>query len=68
MELKFDTSKTYAVALEGGGAKGRRLPGDLARLDEVVVHVGSGNAYQALLGKLGSAFFLELKHHSQTFL
>ena len=22
MELKLDTSKTYAIALEGGGAKG----------------------------------------------
>ena len=39
MELKFDTSKTYAIALEGGGAKGAYEVGVWKALDEVGINI-----------------------------
>lgn len=44
MKLKFDTSKTYAIALEGGGAKGAYEVGVWKALDE------AGVRYQAVAG------------------
>ena len=44
MELKFDTSKVYAIALEGGGAKGAYEVGVWKALDEV------GIKYNAVAG------------------
>ena len=44
MELKFDTSKTYAIALEGGGAKGAYEAGVWKALDE------AGVKYNAVAG------------------
>ena len=44
MELKFDTSKTYAIALEGGGAKGAYEVGVWMALEE------AGVKYNAVAG------------------
>lgn len=44
MELKFDTSKTYAIALEGGGAKGAYEAGVWKALEE------AGVKYNAVAG------------------
>lgn len=35
MELKLDNSKTYAIALEGGGAKGAYEVGVWQALEEI---------------------------------
>ena len=54
MELKFDTSKTYAIALEGGGAKGAYEVGVWKALDEVGVkyHAIAGTSVGALNGAM----------------
>ena len=54
MELQFDTSKTYAVALEGGGAKGAYEIGVWQTLEEAGVKYNavSGTSVGALNGAL----------------
>ena len=54
MELKFDVSKTYAIALEGGGAKGGYEVGVWQALDEAGVKYNavSGTSVGALNGSL----------------
>ena len=54
MQLQFDTSKTYAVALEGGGAKGAYEIGVWQALDEAGVRYNavSGTSVGALNGAL----------------
>ena len=54
MELKLDTSKTYAIALEGGGAKGAYEIGVWKALDEAGVKYNavSGTSVGALNGAL----------------
>ena len=54
MELKFDTSKTYAIALEGGGAKGAYEAGVWKALEEVGVkyHAVAGTSVGALNGAM----------------
>ena len=44
MQLKLDTSKTYAIALEGGGAKGAYEIGAWKALEE------AGIKYNAVSG------------------
>ena len=54
MELKIDNSKTYAIALEGGGAKGGYEIGVCQALDEVGIKYNavSGTSVGALNGGL----------------
>lgn len=54
MELKIDNSKTYAIALEGGGAKGGYEIGVWQALDEVGIKYNavSGTSVGALNGGL----------------
>ncbi len=54
MELKFDTSKTYAVALEGGGARGAYQVGAWRALDENGVNfcAVAGSSVGALNGAM----------------
>ncbi|MBQ7085218.1 MAG: patatin-like phospholipase family protein [Anaerotignum sp.] len=54
MELKFDTSKTYAIALEGGGAKGAYEAGVWKALEEAGVsyHAVAGTSVGALNGAM----------------
>ncbi|MBQ5709191.1 MAG: patatin-like phospholipase family protein, partial [Anaerotignum sp.] len=61
MELKFDTSKTYAIALEGGGAKGAYEAGVWKALDEVGVKYDAvaGTSVGALNGAMMAARDLE---------
>lgn len=66
MELKFDTSKTYAIALEGGGAKGAYEVGVWKALDEAGVKfdavagtsVGALNGAMMVMGELEQAIHL----------
>ena len=57
MELKFDTSKTYAIALEGGGAKGVYEAGVWKALDEAGVKYDAvaGTSVGALNGAMMAA-------------
>ena len=61
MELKFDTSKTYAIALEGGGAKGAYEAGVWKALDEAGVKYNAvaGTSVGALNGAMMAARDLE---------
>lgn len=54
MELKFDTSKTYAIALEGGGARGAYQIGAWRALSEkgVSFNAVAGSSVGALNGAL----------------
>ena len=54
MELKLDTSKTYAIALEGGGAKGAYEIGVWKALEQAGVKYNavSGTSVGALNGAL----------------
>ena len=54
MELKFDTSKTYALALEGGGARGAYQIGAFKALKEagVRVNAAAGSSVGSLNGAL----------------
>ncbi len=74
MELRFDTSKKYAVALEGGGAKGAYEVGVWKALDEAGVKfsavsgasVGALNGAMMVMGDLEKAITLwENIHFSQ---
>ncbi|WP_405727398.1 patatin-like phospholipase family protein [Anaerotignum sp.] len=57
MELKFDTSKTYAIVLEGGGAKGAYEAGVWKALDEAGVKYNAvaGTSVGALNGAMMAA-------------
>ena len=61
MELKFDTSKTYAIALEGGGAKGAYEVGVWKALDEAGVKYNAvaGTSVGALNGAMMASRDLE---------
>ncbi len=65
MELKFDTSKTYAIALEGGGAKGAYEAGVWKALDEVGMKYNAvaGTSVGALNGAMMAARELETALH-----
>lgn len=54
MKLRFDTAKPYALALEGGGAKGAYQIGAWRALKEagITVHAVSGTSVGALNGAL----------------
>lgn len=74
MELRFDTSKKYAVALEGGGAKGAYEVGVWKALDKAGVKfsavsgasVGALNGAMMVMGDLEKAVSLwENIHFSQ---
>ena len=54
MELQFDTSKTYAIALEGGGAKGAYQVGVWRALQEAGIRYNavSGTSVGALNGAM----------------
>jgi len=54
MELKLDNRKTYAVALEGGGAKGAYQIGAWQAMDEAGIKYNavSGTSVGALNGTL----------------
>ena len=54
MELKLDTSKTYAIALEGGGARGAYQVGAWKALSEAGIKYNavSGTSVGALNGAL----------------
>ncbi len=54
MELKLDTSKTYAIALEGGGARGAYQVGAWRALEEAGIRYNavSGTSVGALNGAL----------------
>lgn len=66
MELKFDISKTYAIALEGGGGKGAYEVGVWKALDEAGVQfdavagtsVGALNGAMMVMGELEQAIRL----------
>ena len=66
MELQFDTSKTYSIALEGGGAKGAYEVGVWKALDEAGVQfdavagtsVGALNGAMMVMGELEQAIRL----------
>lgn len=66
MELKFDISKTYAIALEGGGGKGAYEVGVWKALDEAGVQfdavagtsVGALNGAMMVMGELEQAIGL----------
>ncbi|MBR4934765.1 MAG: patatin-like phospholipase family protein, partial [Anaerotignum sp.] len=61
MELKFDTSKVYAIALEGGGAKGAYEVGVWKALDEVGIKYNAvaGTSVGALNGAMMASRDLE---------
>ena len=61
MELKFDTSKTYAIALEGGGAKGAYEAGVWKALEEAGVKYNAvaGTSVGALNGAMMASRDLE---------
>ncbi|MBR5816334.1 MAG: patatin-like phospholipase family protein, partial [Anaerotignum sp.] len=61
MELKFDTSKTYAIALEGGGVKGAYEVGVWKALDEVGIKYNAvaGTSVGALNGAMMASRDLE---------
>ena len=65
MELKFDTSKTYAIALEGGGAKGAYEAGVWKALDEAGVKYNAvaGTSVGALNGAMMAAKELDKAIH-----
>ena len=54
MQLKLDTSKTYAIALEGGGAKGAYEIGAWKALEEAGIKYNavSGTSVGALNGAM----------------
>ncbi len=54
MELKLDTSKIYAIALEGGGARGAYQVGAWRALEEAGIHYNavSGTSVGAINGAL----------------
>lgn len=54
MKLRLDTSKTYAIALEGGGAKGAYEVGVWRALDEADVRFDAvaGTSVGALNGAM----------------
>ena len=66
MKLWLDTSKTYAIALEGGGAKGAYEVGVWRALDEADVRfdavagtsVGALNGAMMVMGELEQALRL----------
>lgn len=66
MKLRLDTSKTYAIALEGGGAKGAYEVGVWRALDEAGVRfdavagtsVGALNGAMMVMGELEQALRL----------
>ena len=66
MKLRLDTSKTYAIALEGGGAKGAYEVGVWMALDEADVRfdavagtsVGALNGAMMVMGELEQALRL----------
>ena len=66
MKLRLDTSKTYAIALEGGGAKGAYEVGVWRALDEADVRfdavagtsVGALNGAMMVMGELEQALRL----------
>lgn len=65
MELKFDTSKIYAVALEGGGAKGAYEAGVWKALEEAGVKYNAvaGTSVGALNGAMMASRDLETALH-----
>ena len=65
MELKFDTSKIYAIALEGGGAKGAYEAGVWKALEEVGVKYNAvaGTSVGALNGAMMASRDLETALH-----
>lgn len=65
MQLKFDTSKTYAIALEGGGAKGAYEVGVWAALEEAGVKYNAvaGTSVGALNGAMMTARQLQTAIH-----
>lgn len=65
MKLKFDTSKTYAIALEGGGAKGAYEVGVWAALEEAGVKYSAvaGTSVGALNGAMMTARELKKAIH-----
>ena len=65
MELKFDTSKIYAVALEGGGAKGAYEAGVWKALEEAGVNYNAvaGTSVGALNGAMMASRDLETALH-----
>ena len=65
MELKFDTSKTYAIALEGGGAKGAYEAGVWKALEEAGVKYNAvaGTSVGALNGAMMASGDLETALH-----
>lgn len=72
MELKFDTSKTYALALEGGGARGAYQIGAFKALKEadVKINAAAGSSVGALNGALiamGDLVLAEELWHNMTF-
>ena len=62
MKLKFDTSKTYALTLEGGGARGAYQIGAFEALSEagVKINAAAGTSVGALNGALISMGNMEL--------
>ena len=72
MKLKFDTNKTYAVCLEGGGARGAYQIGAFEALKEAGVKItaASGSSVGALNGALIAMDDLDLAKelwHNMTF-
>ncbi|MBO5330107.1 MAG: patatin-like phospholipase family protein [Anaerotignum sp.] len=65
MELKFDTSKIYAIALEGGGAKGAYEAGVWKALEEAGVKYNAvaGTSVGALNGAMMASRDLETALH-----
>ena len=65
MELKFDTSKTYAIALEGGGAKGAYEAGVWKALEEAGVKYNAvaGTSVGALNGAMMASRDLDTAVH-----
>ena len=65
MQLQFDTSKTYAIALEGGGAKGAYEAGVWAALEEAGVKYNAvaGTSVGALNGAMMTARELKKAIH-----
>jgi len=65
MELKFDITKTYAIALEGGGAKGAYEAGVWKALDEAGVKYNAvaGTSVGALNGAMMASRDLDTALH-----
>ena len=65
MELQFDTSKVYAIALEGGGAKGAYEAGVWKALEEAGVKYNAvaGTSVGALNGAMMASRDLETALH-----